>query len=68
MDFKVTQPREAPETRDAEDHYFCMGLLCIGFSETVAIGVLENPHFPEITASYCRVFQREICCVGAATF
>lgn len=56
MYFKLTQPREAPETGIGEDHYFFMRLLnavinaCIRLSEIVAVGA----SFPEIIASYCK--------------
>lgn len=58
MYFKLTQSREDPETANGEGHSFFMRLLnaminvCIRLSETVAVGALEIPTFPEIIASY----------------
>lgn len=60
MYFKLTQPREAPETGNGDDHYFFMRLLnavinvCIRLSEIVAVGALEKIGFPEIIASSCK--------------
>lgn len=60
MYFKLTQPREAPETGNREHHYFFMRLLnavinvCIRLPEIVAVGALVKPSFPEIIASDCK--------------